>query len=132
MKSRNYKNRLILLMSLIFFEAYFLKNAIGAEINAKPSSVNPDIVDIILSGKILKNDCQKFKSIFEENNAIRYLVLEKSSGGNAAEAQCISSFIHKNKIATAVNKFCFSACSRIWASGRLRFTIKQINGWVSR
>ena len=123
MKKQCYKNKLILLMSLIFFEASYLKTAMGAEINAKHSSSNPDIVDIVLSGKILRKDCQKFKSIFQESNAIRYLILEKSSGGNAAEAQCISSFVHKNKIATAVNKFCFSACSRIWASGRLRLLL---------
>ena len=125
MKSRYSENKLILLISLIFFEACFLKNAMGAEINAKPSSINSEIVDMVLSGKILKNDCQKFKSIFEKNDAVRYLILEQSSGGNAAEAQCISSFVHKNKIATAVDKFCFSACSRIWASGRLRMLLSN-------
>ena len=103
----------------------FLENAMGAEINAKPSSINSEIVDMVLSGKILKNDCQKFKSIFEKNDAVRYLILEKSSGGNAAEAQCISSFVHKNRIATVVDKFCFSACSRIWASGRLRMLLSD-------
>ena len=125
MKSRYSKRWLILFMGLIFFEVYFLKTATGAEINAKPSSINPDIVDMVLSGKILKNDCQKFKSIFEENDAVRYLILEKSGGGNATEAQCISSFVHKNRIATMVDKFCFSACSRIWASGYLRMLLSN-------
>ena len=115
-----------LLILLFFLPTPVLPASITSEPTFDMSNFTESGKRIFLSGKIEKGDCQKIREkILTSKYTMEQLVIHNSSGGNGNEAWCISDMIIKNGMDTLVYQFCYSACAKIWLSGKNKYLIKE-------
>jgi len=71
---------------------------------------------LILFGGVEPDDAERFRKHLE-NGVVKQVVLSESPGGDMRAAYAIADLITANKINTAVQGNCFSACAMIFMAG---------------
>lgn len=75
-----------------------------------------------MSGTVIDTDCDTLKKILAEHKGKVFSVaLRNSFGGDADAGYCVGKTIREYGLATRIEGFCESSCSRMWLGGVRRY-----------